>query len=100
MPKMNKYTRDITQAYIQSRSQLEREVYIRAPTELGLEPCYVLHVVKPLYGIPESGLHWYLTYLAHHLGTLHMFRSKCDPCVLIRRSNNTLDGLILLHPVI
>ena len=44
-------------AYIQSHTQLERDVYIRAPDKLGLEEVYVLKVVKPLYGIPESGLH-------------------------------------------
>ena len=97
LPHLKPFTRDITQAYIQSHTDLEREVYIRAPRELGLPEGYILKVVKPLYGIPESGLHWYLTYLAHHLDTLHMTRARCDPCVLIRRSNDRLDGLILLQ---
>lgn len=72
-------------------------VYIRAPEELVLAPGYVLCVVKPLYAISESGLHLYLKYLAHHLDTLYMTRSKCDTCVRIRRTNDNLDGLILLQ---
>ena len=97
LPKMDLYTRDITQAYIQSHTELEREVYIKAPPELGLAPGYVLKVVKPLYGIPESGLHWYLTYLTHHLENLGMTRTKADPCVLVKRKGNTIDGVIMLQ---
>ena len=96
-PELIPYTRDITQAYIQSHTDLERDVYIRAPKELGLQPGFVLKVVRPLYGIPESGLHWYLTYLSHHLETLGMHRATADPCVLIKRSNNEIEGLILLQ---
>lgn len=96
-PHMESYTRDITQAYVQSNTMLERNVYIKAPPELDLPDGFVLKVVKPLYGIPESGLHWYLTYLTHHLDTLHMTRSKSDPCVLIKRSKGQLEGLILLQ---
>lgn len=70
MPSKTTYTRDITLAYVQSHTPLERDVYIRTPTELGLGPGQVLKVVKPLYGNPESGLLWYLTYLAHHLEVL------------------------------
>ena len=98
MSSMNMYTRDITQAYIQSHTQLERDVYIRAPKEMELPPGYIIKVVKPLYGIPESGLHWYLTYLTHHLDTLRMTRTRSDPCILIRRTKDgALDGLILLQ---
>ena len=54
MPPLEAYTRDITQAYIQSHTQLERDVHIRAPNELGLPPDYALKVVKPLYCTSHS----------------------------------------------
>lgn len=57
----------------------------------------VLKVVKPLYGIPESGLHWYLTYLDHHLTRLGMQRSMVDPCVLLKRDKDGLVGTIILQ---
>lgn len=62
---------------------------------MALPEGYVLKVVKPLYGIPESGLHWYLTYLNHHLRTLGMKRSRVDLCVLYRRTGSKLEGVIV-----
>lgn len=82
---------------MQSNSELEREVNICAPAELGLPDGLFLNVVKHMYVIPESGPHWYLTYFAHHLDTLKMNRSKADPCVLIHRNNGSLEGLIHLQ---
>lgn len=46
MPDKRTYTRDITQAYIQSTTTLERDVYISAPKEMGLPVGSVLKVVK------------------------------------------------------
>lgn len=64
---------------------------------MGLLDGYVLNFVKPFYGIPESGLHWYLTYLNHHINELGMTRSRADPCVLYRRTGTVLDGVIVLQ---
>lgn len=57
----------------------------------------VLQVVKPLYRIPESGLHWYQTYVKYHLEQLGMNRSRAYPCLLIRRKEEQLEGLIILQ---
>lgn len=62
MTNMKMFTRDVTQAYVQSETPFERDVYICTPLEMQLPPNIVLKVVKPLYVIPESDLHWYLTY--------------------------------------
>lgn len=88
---MTAFTRDITQAYIQIAHNLERNVFIEAPAEMNLQHDVVLKVVIPLYGIPESDLHWYLTYLEHHIRRLGMSRSKTDPCVLYRAENGRLS---------
>lgn len=96
MKDLTMYTRDVTQAYVQSKTHLERPVYIHPPHELGMEKGTVLNVLKPLYGITESGLHWYLTYVQHHIDRLGMRQSAVDPCVLIRNSEQGLEGLILL----
>lgn len=50
------YTRDVSQAYTQAEDDLDRRVCIEAPAEMVLGPDFVLLCVKPLYGIPESGL--------------------------------------------
>lgn len=97
MKGMRAFTRDVTQAYVQSKSELERKVYVKAPQELVLEPGTILQVVKPLYGIPESGLHWYLTYLDYHINVLGMTRSKSDPCLLIKKEGGNLIGVVILQ---
>lgn len=94
---MTLYTRDITQAYVQSRTKIERTVHLRPPMEMGLSEGVVLKVVKPLYGIPESGLHWYLTYLEHHMTKLGMRRSRTDPCLLLGTDADGLRGMIILQ---
>ncbi len=55
------YLRDISQAYVQSITTLNREFYIIPPHELAkqlnLDDNSVVKVLRPLYGVPESGNH-------------------------------------------
>jgi hypothetical protein len=78
------WIRDVTQAYIQSTTKLNREFYIRIPPELRhfFPGCEFLKVVRPLYGIPEAGNHWFRTYHEHHTKQLGMETSTYDPCLL------------------
>jgi len=85
-PDNRPYVRDFTQAYIQSKRGLERKVYLRPPSEMELADGMILLAKKPLYGIPESGLHWFITYRDHHVGKLRMKTSKTDHCILYRRT--------------
>jgi hypothetical protein len=45
-------------------------------------------VIRPLYGIAESGVHWWFTYHKHYLKEFNIITSTYDPCLLI-----TSDGL-------
>jgi hypothetical protein len=51
--------RDITQAYPQSSSELKREIFAKLPKELRnvYPPDTIIQVIRPLYGIAESGVH-------------------------------------------
>jgi hypothetical protein len=92
------YIRDVTQAYLQASSELERNVYLRPAPEMGLTPDLVLRAVKPLYGIPESGLHWFLTYSKHHVEKLNMQQCTVDPCLLYTRAKyGGLPGVTALQ---
>ena len=71
-PAMLVYLRDISQAYVQSTTYLNREIFIRPPLELRLSKDSLLRVVKPLYGVPEAGNHWFRTYHDHHTQELKM----------------------------
>lgn len=82
----NLYLRDITQAYVQANTELNRLFFIRPPPELilamGINNDDILQVILPLYGIPEAGNHWFKTYHTHHLEELSMEQSTYDPCLL------------------
>ena len=41
-----------------------------------------MKVIKPLYGIPKAGNHWFKTYHLHHTNKLKMKPSTYDPCLL------------------
>jgi hypothetical protein len=77
--------RDITQAYIQSTTLLNRLILARLPKEMKdkFPPNTIMIVRKPLYGIPEAGTHWWATYHKHHREKLAMATSTYNPCLLI-----------------
>ncbi|RAL62926.1 hypothetical protein DID88_004767 [Monilinia fructigena] len=83
------YIRDITQAYTQSTSNLHRTFYAHAPEEMNLPTGMILLVIKPLYGVPEAGNHWFKTYHTHHC------EKTRDEAVNIRPLSLTDDTLIV-----
>lgn len=85
IPSMTSYTLDVTQAFEKSKTPLKREVYIFTPKKSGVPMGVVLRVVTPLYVISRRGLHWYSTYISHHLEHLGMQRTRTDPCVIVKR---------------
>jgi hypothetical protein len=66
--------RDITQVYPQSSFELKREIFVRLSKEL--RNAYlsdtIIQVIRPLYGIAESGVHWWPIYYKHHINELGM----------------------------
>lgn len=89
------YLRDISQAYCCSEFELIREAYIIPPKSLGLPRNVLWKLMKPLYGLPESGLLWYETYRSYHEVDLQMTASVVDPCVYYQQSSGTLSGLVV-----
>lgn len=83
---MKLYLRDVTQAYVQSTSNLNRDFYVRPPHELaaamGAPYDSIMKVARPLNGVPEAGNHWFATYHKHHIEKLTMTESTYDSCLL------------------
>jgi hypothetical protein len=52
-------------------------------------------VPRPLYGIPGSGLHWFITFHNHYTEVLQMSSSRADPCLLYKHINTVPCGVIL-----
>src|SRR6266702_8606958 len=82
------YLRDISQAYMQSSTYLSRDIFIRPPHKLNLQPGTILQVLKPLYRVPETRNHWFKTYYQHHVNRLKMEQSTYDPCLLYTQLNS------------
>ena len=82
------YLQDITQAYVQSTFDLNRDFYIRPPPELisllDASSDWIIKVLKLLYGVPEAGNHWFATYHTHYKEKLGMTESTYDPCLFYR----------------
>ncbi|KJZ68527.1 hypothetical protein HIM_12082 [Hirsutella minnesotensis 3608] len=93
------FLRDITQAYIQSKTPLNRTILARLPAELvpRYPPDTIIHVILPLYGIAESGLHWFVTYYRHHRERLGMTHSTFDPCLLISNDQAAGFGMVAMQ---
>ena len=91
------YLRDISQAYVQSTTLLNRDFYINPPRELArelnLKESSVLKVLRPLYGVLESGNHWFKTYYSHYVRELKMEQSTYDPCLLYSNQPFGIVGL-------
>lgn len=93
---MSCYARSYTQAYTKSVLSLEREIYVSPPIEYGFPTQKVLKVVKPPYGIPNSGPHRYTTYVKHHTQRLGLSRSRADPYLLYRQDGDYFAGMVIL----
>ena len=91
------YLRDISQAYVQSTTMLNRDFYVNPPRELikrlNLTDDSVLKVVKPLYSVLKAGNHWFKTYYSHHVNELGIEQSTYDPCLLYNNHPFSIVGL-------
>jgi hypothetical protein len=90
------HLRDITQAYVQSVTKLARTIYALPPKDMvgELPPGMIFKVIKPLYGVPEAGTHWFGTYHRHHRVKLGMETSTYDPCLLITKGIDAPFGVV------
>jgi hypothetical protein len=88
--------RDISQAYIQSTTELNRRILANLPDGLThlYPPNTIMVVVKSLYSIAEAGTHWWATYSNHHKIKLSMETSTYDPCLLISTSDSEGFGIV------
>ena len=52
------FSSDVIQSYIQSAEELNRDIFLNPPKEFCLRPEQLIKLVKPLYGLTESGDYW------------------------------------------
>jgi hypothetical protein len=52
-------------------------------------------IVKPLYGIPESGIYWFATYNKYYIEKLLITISPHDLCLLINITKGSFVILVI-----
>lgn len=76
------FSHDVTQAYLQSKSNLTRKVFIRPKRKdmdvLGLRSGEIFELVWPLYGICDAGDYWGETMTTHLINDLCMRQTHGD----------------------
>ncbi len=79
-----------------SQTPLRRSVHLK-PSEMQFGKGKVLKVIRPLYGMPESLIHWFKAYSDYHRQKLGMTPSRVDRCLLYDVEGNSPTGIIGLQ---
>ena len=87
-------TADVTAAFLQS-DELDRHIYVKPPVEAE-DDGYLWLLVKPMYGLDESGRVWYLT-IARVLKELGCQSAHNDLAMFFYKVDDKLHGMISLH---
>jgi hypothetical protein len=61
-----------------------RDIFLQPPKELELSPDEFLKLMKPLYGLCDSGDRWQYTLRHHHVQDLQMEPLDADPSLYFR----------------
>lgn len=93
------YTRDISQAYKQSKFKLKCPIYLEPVKKFNLRHGKIWKAKRPLYGIPEVRLHWFLIYRDCHMKPLALEWSRIDNCNFFERFEGGLAPTIVIFHV-
>lgn len=88
------WTAYVRQAYLQASEPLMRDVFLKPPApELSLSAQQALKLIKPLYGLCDSGDIWHRTRDLHRRNDLHMQTFRSDPSLYAHYSRGKLSDL-------
>lgn len=90
---------NITQAYIQLKTELNHIViyYLPAKLKKRYSKSAILRVAKPLYSLAEAKNHQFATYLDHHREKLEIEISLYNIYFLITKNGNEKFGIAKLQ---
>ncbi|MEM1283154.1 MAG: reverse transcriptase domain-containing protein [Chlamydiota bacterium] len=88
------WSHDVSQAYLQSAEKLLREVYLKPSKEFELSSNELLQLLRPLYGLADSGDYWGATFSSHIKNDLGMTATVADMSMFFKLAHNKLCGLM------
>jgi Reverse transcriptase (RNA-dependent DNA polymerase) len=74
-----------------------RDAYIKPPAEFELNANQVLKLLRPLYGLADSGDYWGSTLLNHLKEELGMMQTAGDPAMFFKMLDSKLQGMCSTH---
>lgn len=87
------YNTDVIQAYLQSADKLMRDVFINAPKEFELNKNQIMKLLKPLYGLSDSGDYWDKTMSDHLRNELGMNIATGGDGLFFKALDKDLKGI-------
>ena len=89
---------DFVQAYLQASEKLDRNIYLRVLKEdrelFGITEGQFLKLLKPLYGICDSGDYWAATFTHYVTEVLKMTPLDGDPSMYQHKIDGETEGLL------
>lgn len=87
------FSTDVCQAYLQSAEDLLRDVYIKPGKEFELGEDQILKLLRPLYGLSDSGDYWGATFSKHLKEDLGMETTTTDGAFFFKKVAEKLQGM-------
>jgi hypothetical protein len=87
------FSTDVTQAYLRSAEKVLRDVYIKPMKEFSMGPGQLLKLLRPPYGLADSGDYWWRTLSNHLRKNLGMESTTGVPALFFKSIEETLSGL-------
>jgi hypothetical protein len=82
----------VTLAYLQSANELRRKVFVK-PNCIGLKPDELLQIMRPFYGLAESGDYCAQMFVRHHLTDIRITQATGDFSLFFKRARGALIGI-------
>jgi hypothetical protein len=76
------WTLDISEAFLQAANENMRDIFLLPPKEMEFSSDEFLKLMKPRYGLCDSGDRWHHTLRHHHVQDLQMEPLDADPCFI------------------
>jgi hypothetical protein len=86
---------DVKGAYLNGEFEEGEVIYMRLPPGISLtdDKTLVLRLLKPIYGLRQSGRHWYRKFSSVLMGPLRMKRCEVDQAVFYRVEGESVMAL-------